>query len=129
MTVQKNIRKRRSVTVYEKTLGLSLRVQIGGSFISSITHCSKFVGVEPDFGGETEAPSGWALYNSGYGFIWVEKVPKKESDPDYATLVHEITHIVDHFLNHIGEQGGETRARLTEFLYREVKMKLSKNRK
>jgi hypothetical protein len=119
------VNRLRLLTVHEKTFGLSLRVQVAGSIKSSIRNCILFAGAEPDFGSDNNGdhPFGWALINGCYGYIWLEQWP--EDEPNSGALVHEITHIVHGFLRHIGESGEETRAYLTQFLYRELNRKLN----
>lgn len=116
--------KARRVTIWEKTFGLVVRIQVGGTLRSAKAECERSCDVEPT--GKLDDTHGWALVHSCYGFIYLSTWPESHRDGTFGTLVHELVHIVRAFLKDVGSKDEETHANLTQFLYAEAHKKLDK---
>lgn len=115
--------KSRRITLREKTFGLVVRVQVGGSLRSAKAECVRSCDVEPT--GKLEETNGWAVANTCCAFIYLNQWPECHRDGTFGTLVHELVHVVRGLLKSIGSRDEETHANLTQFLYVEAHKKLN----
>ena len=115
----------RRITIWEKTFGLVLRVQVGGTSRSAKAECERHCDVQAT--GKLEDTNGWAIVQCCYGFVYLYKWPECHRDGTFGTLVHELTHIVRCFLKDVGCKDEETHCNLTQFLYAEAHKKLNRN--
>jgi hypothetical protein len=116
--------KARRVTVWEKTFGLVVRIQVGGTLRSAKAECERHCDVEPT--GDLTHTNGWAVVHNCYGFIYLNEWPESHRYGTFGTLVHELVHIVRGFLRDVGSKDEETHANLTQFLYAESHKKLDR---
>lgn len=114
----------RRVTLREKTFGLIVRIQVGGSIRSAKAECERACDVEPT--GKLDDTNGWAVVHYCYAFVYLYKWPESHSDGTFGTLVHELVHVVRSFLKDVGSKDEETHANMTQFLYAEAHKKLDK---
>jgi hypothetical protein len=116
--------KPRRVTLKEKTFGLEVRIQVGGSLRSAKSECARHCDVEVS--NRLDNANGWAIVSDCYAFIWLDCWPEAHNDGTFGTLVHELTHVVRGFFKHVGCKDEEAYANLTQFLYAEAHKKLNK---
>lgn len=112
----------RRVTLREKTFGLVVRIQVGGTLRSAKAECERSCDVEPT--GDLTDTNGWAITNCCYAFIHLYKWPECHHDGTFGTLVHELVHVTRKFLKDVGSKDEETHANVTQFLYTEARKKL-----
>jgi hypothetical protein len=116
--------KPRRVTLNEKTFGLEVRIQIGGSIRSAKAECMRHCDVEVT--NRLDNSNGWTIVSDCFAFIWLDSWPEAHHDGTFGTLVHELVHVVRGFLKHVGCKDEEAHANLTQFLYAEAHKKLGK---
>ena len=92
--------KIRRVTLHEKTFGLTVRIQVGGSIRSAKSECARHCDVEVT--NKLDHAHGWAVVYNCYAFVWLDSWPEAHEDGTFGTLVHELTHVVRDFLKHVG---------------------------
>lgn len=116
--------KLRRVTVEEKTFGLRVRIQVGGTERSARAECERFCDVTPS--GRLDDTNRWAITHNCYAFIHLSRWPEFHEDGTFGTLVHELVHVVRAFLKDVGTNDGETHSNVTQFLYAQAHKKLDK---
>ena len=116
--------KARRITIREKTFGLIVRVQIGGTMRSAKAECERSCDIEPI--GNLEDTNGWAVVNCCYAFIYLHQWPESHRNGTFGTLVHELGHVVRGFMKNIGCKDEEALSNLDQFLYAEAHKKLDK---
>lgn len=114
--------KPRRINLWEKTFGLIVRIQVGGSLKSAKAECERVCDVIPT--GNLSDTNGWAVVNVCYAFVYLHQWPECHRNGTFGTLVHELVHVSRSFLKDVGSKDEETHANLQQFLYVEAHKKL-----
>jgi hypothetical protein len=115
--------KKKIVTVIDKTLGMVLRVQFGGTMDEACNEFQKYCGCVADTSDGDEYDA-WASSHMNMAFIYCSRFPK---NPDaVAVFTHELTHAVTLFCDYTEIKCGEVYAKLVQYFHNEVMTKLKK---
>jgi hypothetical protein len=113
--------KRKLITAIDNTLGLAVRVQVGGTEEQAHAACPKWTGCGID-GEPDDTNYGWTLFHNGRAFIWLETWPKT---PDgIGCLIHELSHAVSQHCKYTGVQDEETFCYLMQYFTAAILTKL-----
>jgi hypothetical protein len=107
-------KKKKTITVIDKTLGLHVRCIFGGSEEQAHAECPRWTGCEVD--GEADATNfGWTLMHANRALIWLEQHPTNAESQ--GALVHELAHAVSQFCSFVGIKDEETFAYLMQHFF------------
>ena len=113
----------RRFIVKEKTFGLHVHFQVGGSQAAALRQCAKYISLDPAApeNEPDDSASGWAFCDGSWAYIWLDAQPDKSC---YGLLVHELYHVVAAFLTHVETHDEEVGAYIQQYLFEEATKRL-----